>query len=615
MHTLVEELKRRRVFRVAGIYAVMSWIIAEVADVVFPALKLPEWTVTFVVALLILGFPVAMFFAWVFDIGPGGLQRTEPLAERAGGIPGLERMAYLVLLALAMGGLAWALFPGLGGVAGFGLPGQPRDSIAVLPFANLSSDPGNDYFSEGISEELLNLLARVPNLSVAARTSSFAFKGQNLDVRTVAQQLGVDTVLEGSVRKQGDRVRITAQLIDAGTGYHLWSETYDRRLEDIFQVQDEIASEIVKALRMTLGGEDAASMTMVAREQPPTRNLEAYQLYLQARHQWKRRGETSLRRSIDLLEQALRLDPEFARAYSALAAAYVVLPGYAGESPHAHYEKAAEAARQALARDPNLAEAHAVLATIDQNEWDWADAEAGFFFATSLDPNDATTRQWYSLLLRQAGRLEKSLEEARKALELDPTSPIINRNLADLYSTMGYDEQALKYLRDAEGLGLDVQAARSGIPTLAAFRAGDLETLRASIVAETSGEDGEGIGEELLDAIMAVVADRARWPELDAALQRHEAEIPMKGRYDLYLLLDRPEQALEVARLTIADRGLDLDKLWVPEAAELRLLPGFRELVREAGLVEYWKQYGWPDDCRPVADGFRCGLTSVAAAD
>jgi adenylate cyclase len=223
VRTLFHELSRRRVFRVAGIYGVVAWVLTEVADVVFPALQLPEWTVTFVVALLILGFPIAMIFAWVFDIGPQGIERTEPLAERAKGIPHPERIVYVLLVFVAMGILAWFLYPR---VTDTGPRADgPRDSIAVLPFSNLSQDATNDYFSDGMSEELLNLLAKVPNLRVASRTSSFAYKDQNIDVREVARQLGVDTVLEGSVRRQGDRVRITAQLIDAADGYHLWSQT------------------------------------------------------------------------------------------------------------------------------------------------------------------------------------------------------------------------------------------------------------------------------------------------------------------------------------------------------------------------------------------------------
>jgi TolB-like protein/tetratricopeptide (TPR) repeat protein len=605
MRTLFTELRRRRVFRVAGIYGIVAWVIAEVADVVFPALQLPDWTVTFVVALLILGFPIAMFFAWVFDIGPQGIERTAPLEERKTGMPALERAIYFVLLVAAMGGLAYLLYPRIDG----GPEGAPGNSIAVLPFANLSQDKGDDYFSDGMSEELLNLLARVPGLRVAARTSSFAFKDKEVDVREVARQLGVDTVLEGSVRQAGNRVRITAQLIDAKTGYHLWSDTYDRELEDIFAVQDEISSEILNALKVKLGT-DQTGQTPVARAAPPTGDVEAYQLYLRGRHQWKLRGKAPLERSIELFEQSLVRDPDFARAYAGLAAAYVVMPGYAGEDRGPWYEKATTAAQQALARDPTLAEAHSVLALIAYTETRWTDAEAGFFFATSLDANDPTTRHWYSMLLRDTGRLQLALEEARRALALDPTSPALNVNLAQSYMALGYDDQALHYRQAADELGSQSSEGPDIVRMMAAIRTGDPASLRTTLEAKSAEEP---LPPELVDAVVTVAADRSRWPELERVLATEAiAEADESDWFAIYALLDRPEKALEIA-LESPDE-IDFGILWMPEAAVLRRLPGFVTLAERAELLDYWKQYGWPDDCRPVGDTFQCGFSAIAAA-
>ena len=608
MRTLFHELKRRRVFRVAGIYAVVAWILTEVADVVFPALQLPDWTVTFVVALLLMGFPIAMIFAWVFDIGPQGIERTEPLAERARGIPHLERVGYLALLAVAMVALAYLLYPQVFGGRDEA-DAAPRDSIAVLPFANLSEDAGNEYFSDGMSEELLNLLAKVPDLRVASRTSSFAYKGQNVDVREVARQLGVDTVLEGSVRRSGDRVRITAQLIDADTGYHLWSSTYDRELQDIFVVQDEISAEIVRALKVTLGTEEQAPM--MARAAPPTQDVEAYQLYLQARHQWKRRGEQALRRSIELLEQALERDPEFARAYSGLAAAYVVLPGYSGEDEAPYSSKATEAAQQALSRDPTLAEAHSVLAELAVNERRWADAEAGFFFATSLDAADPTTHHWYSLLLRSTGRLEKALEQAVLAQELDPASPIVNLNLAQAYAQLGYDEKALNYRQIALDLGYDIGSGQGdSIAAMAAIRSGDPQRL-GEMLRQQRGPDGErALNDALVDAILEVL-ETNDWSEIDAILARDYADRPEVAWFELFAWGGRYQRALELG-LKYPDR-IELNSLWLPEFGGLRRMPGFIDLAETLGLLDYWKQYGWPDDCRPVGDEVQCGFSSLTA--
>ena len=302
------ELKRRRVGKVAIAYGTIAWLVTEASSVVLPALHVPEWTVTFVVVFLLVGFPVAMVLAWIFDVGPQGIERTEPLAGEPRSTHARLRMAYAAVVLVLMAGLGYLLYE-----RGFGRAhaNEPHTSIAVLPFTNLSGDPARDYFSDGMSEELLNLLARIPGLKVASRTSSFAYKGRNLDIREVGRELGVETVLEGSVRQAGEQVRITAQLIDAETGFHLWSETYDRKLEDIFSVQDEIAAAIVDKLRIELAPQEQA---LAMRDKAPTQNVEAYELYLQGQAAWKRRGEENLRKAIDLYQRAIGLDPGFARA-------------------------------------------------------------------------------------------------------------------------------------------------------------------------------------------------------------------------------------------------------------------------------------------------------------
>jgi len=608
MHGLLAELSRRRVFRVAGLYGVVSWIIAEVSSVVFPVLLLPEWTVTFVVALLILGFPVAMILAWAYDIGPGGIEKTEPLEGAAGAGSGKAWIAYAVMLAVAMAGLGYFLWWRMAEPAQ-----QEYESIAVMPFANLSGDDANDYFSDGMAEELLNLLAQVPGLQVAARTSSFAFKGQNVDVREVGRRLGVDAVLEGSVRKAGSRVRITAQLVDAQSGYHLWSDTYDRELQDIFAVQDEISAEIVKALKGTLAPPGAGDGSAVlARTAPPTENLDAYQLYLQGRHQWKRRGDEAVNRSIALFEQAVELDPGFARAWAGLAAAWVVLPGYTADGSQAAaagtaVDKAVEAARRALALDPNLAEAHAVLAEVQSERWDWTGAEAAFFFATSLDPNDPTTRHWYSLLLRRTGRLEACLEQARKAFDLDPASPVINYNLAVAYLSQGYDEQATRYFRSAVELGFDDRGVGS-VPVMTAFRSGDMETFLD--LARRNAVEG-GLAENVVEAVGAAFHDREQVPALAKAFE--EAGLPPGAASTVWLLLGETDRAIDDLIAAAGTNQGDLAMIWGPEGRQVRQHERFGEFAREAGLVEYWKQYGMPDDCRLVDDRLRCGFSVVAA--
>src|SRR5210317_399818 len=357
---------------------------AEVADVVFPALMLPDWTITFVILLLMMGFPVAMLLAWIFDIGPEGIQRTAPPpgAAAAHNKP-RAIIAYALLLIVAMlilGAILLAPWK-----SWFGGEEVGRSSIAVLPFTNLSEDSANDYFSDGMSEELINLLTRVPGLQVAARTSSFSYKERNVDIRQLADELGVETVLEGSVRWAGDRVRITAQLIDAESGYHLWSETYDEQLANIFEVQDRIARSIVDALQVTLSGEETSEQALAA-VTAPTRDVQAYDLYLKGRDILRRRGEQNIRVAIELFQSALGRDPGFGQAYAGLATAYVLLPTYADESPEEAFALASEAAIKALTLDATLAEAHAVLARINYANWNWTDAETGFFAAAGLQP-------------------------------------------------------------------------------------------------------------------------------------------------------------------------------------------------------------------------------------
>jgi adenylate cyclase len=601
MRGLLAELKRRRVFRVAGLYGVVAWIIAEVSSVVFPVLLLPEWTVSFVVILLILGFPIAMVLAWAYDIGPQGIERTPPLAAPTGSRRGQAWIVYGLMLALAMGGLGWLLWSRLATP-----PPAVYESIAVLPFANLSGDPDNDYFSDGMAEELLNLLAQVPGLQVAARTSSFAYKGQNIDVREIGRVLSVDTVLEGSVRRSGQRVRITAQLVDASTGYHLWSQNYDRQMEDIFAVQDEISAEIVVALKGRLGASQAE--TGLAARSAPTDSVEAYTIYLQARHQWKRRGAEPLLNSIELFEKAIEIDPTFARAWAGLAAARIVLPGYVGETSEDHHEAAIEAARQALAYDPGLAEAHAVLAQAQSHVADWTGAEAGFFFAISLDPNDATARHWYSLLLARTGRLEESLEQAQAAFDLDPASPIINYNLAQQLLALGYDEQAQRQLRSAVGLGFDI-LHDSSVDLVLALRRGDMDRFRE--LGGLSLKHG-GLDPDLMQAIMAAFGDRANIPQLEAALDA--AGMPIRARGNLWILLGDDERAIE-ALLAAAEHGAtDVALVWHSEGRAVRLHPRFIEFAEGAGLLEYWKQFGMPDDCRLIEGRLGCGFMAVAAA-
>jgi adenylate cyclase len=589
------ELKRRRVGKVAVAYGAVAWAVTEAASVVLPALYVPEWAMTLIVVFLLVGFPIAMVLAWVFDISPTGIERTEPMPDSPPQLQFRTRAAFGVVVLVAMAGLGYLLYArGLGRAEA----ADGHSSIAVLPFTNLSGDASKDYFSDGMSEELLNLLARVPGLKVAARTSAFAFKGRNVDIREVGKELGVETVLEGSVRQSGDQVRITAQLIDTESGFHLWSETYDRKLQDIFAVQDEIAQAIVEKLRIELAPKE---QQLAQREKAPTQNVEAYELYLQGRAIWKRRGEDNLKRAIELYQDALTRDPGFARAHAALASAYVVLPGYTREDDdEALLRMAEQSARQALALDPNIGEAHAVLAQINSDKGNLLDAESGFFFAISLEPNEPTPHHWYSVLLQKVGRLDAALEQARRAYELDPSAPVLAYNLANIHLMRGEDEQALHFSQLAGELGLSIGANES-IDAAVAVRRGQWdEAKRLMLVQEHLQPELKAKVGDFVDAI----ANPAKRAAVVAGMRAVDPKVAQQTDLLLpYIQLGQNDIAFQIVEDSLARdrlawlRDWSVMNVWIPEAASFRRDPRFSQLAERIGLVDYWKQYGYPDHC------------------
>jgi TolB-like protein/Tfp pilus assembly protein PilF len=594
------ELKRRRVGKVAIAYGAIAWAVTEASSVVLPALHVPEWAMTFIVVFLMAGFPIAMVLAWVFDVGPEGIQRTEPMAQSAPAAQVKLRLAYAVAVLACMAALGYVLYErGLGRAHA----GEPHDSIAVMPFANLSGDPSKDYFSDGMSEELLNLLARVPGLQVASRTSSFAYKARDVDVRQIGRELGVETVLEGSVRQSGGQVRITAQLIDAETGFHLWSETYERQLADIFQVQDEIAKAIVEKLRIELA---PADQQLAQRQKAPTQDVEAYELYLQGRAVWKKRGEENLKRAIELYQAALGHDPGFARAHAALASAYVVLPGYTVEKDDEEkfFRLAEDSARQALAIDPNIGEAHAVLAQINADRGDLLDAESGFFFAISLEPNEATPHHWYSILLAKVGRIDAALAQARRAQELDPASPILALNLANVYVIKGDDDEALRYARLASELGLGRRTL--DVETSVAIRRGQWDEAKRLLGAQEEMPPAlRAKAQQWVDAL----ADPSKRAAMVAEMKTLDPKIaPQEKLVGPYLQLGDLDTAYQIMFASLDRDRLawlhewDLMHAWSDDSAAMRRDPRFGELAERIGLVDYWKQYGFPDGCRAGAD-------------
>ncbi len=434
----LSELKRRRVYRAALVYLVVAWAVIQAADLIMPRVGLPDWAVTFVIVVAGLGFPIALVLSWLYDIRP-----TDPPA-RSGATRNGRALGYFGI------GILIA-FVGFAGYSRYQRSADPDvapagadpgvASIAVLPFVNMSADKEQEYFSDGLTEELLNALAQVSSLRVAARTSSFSFKGKNLPVAEIARALNVKTVLEGSVRKSNNRVRITAQLINAADGYHLWSQTYDRELTDIFAIQEEISRAITDALKVRLAATDSASLH---REQ---RDLSAYDLYLRARFAWNQRTITSLREAQSLLERAIRIDPDFAQAHAGLADVYTVWNDYAPTPDRQVVDKAIKAAQRALELDNTLAEPYAALGNAYYQTFRFKEADAAYRRALATKPGYATAHQWYAWLLLHSGRSEAALNEIRVALTLDPVSLIINENLGEHLLYAGRHDEALEQLK------------------------------------------------------------------------------------------------------------------------------------------------------------------------
>jgi TolB-like protein/Tfp pilus assembly protein PilF len=433
------ELKRRNVYKVAVAYAVVGWLIAQIATQIFPFLEIPNWIVRLVIVLIAIGFPIALVIAWAFEATPEGIKRTE-VADAMPPTTGKKRHAWIYIAAIGAA-ISVALFF-LGRytmrTAIAPLSGPPAKSIAVLPFDNLSRDPDNAYFAEGVQDEILTRLAKVADLKVISRTSTQRFKSAPSDLREIAKQLGVANILEGSVQKANDQVRVNVQLINALTDAHLWAEIYDRKLTDIFAAESDIAKTIAETLQAKLTGSEK---TAIAKK--PTANPEAYELYLKGRFFWNKRTGADLRKAIDYFNQAIGKDPNYALAYSGLADSYLLLSPYGAAAPKDSIPQAKAAVKRALELDDTLAEAHASSARILSGfDFDSQRAIAEFERALQLNPNYATAHHWFAAgPLLALARFDQSIAEGKRSIELDPLSLINNADFGnDYYYARRYDE-------------------------------------------------------------------------------------------------------------------------------------------------------------------------------
>ena len=447
------ELKRRNVYKVAVAYAVVGWLFIQISSTVLPTFHAPEWVLQTLLVLVALGFPIALIIAWAFELTPEGLKRTEAAdaahqssKSRAWlyvvGLGAVLSLGVFFLGRYAMSHSKASAEPAHGPLAS---PHIPEKSIAVLPFENLSDEKQNAYFAEGVQDEILTRLAKVADLKVISRTSTQRFKSAPSDLRDIAKQLGVMNILEGSVQKANDKVRVNVQLINAMNDAHLWAEIYDRKLTDIFATESDIAKTIAETLQAKLTGSEKTAMS-----KKPTANPEAYELYLKGRFFWNKRTAADLRKGIDYFNQAISKDPSYALAYAGLADSYVILSVFGAASPQDSIPQARAAAKKALELDDTLAEAHASSGRIaGPFDFEFERSIAEFERAIQLNPNYAMAHHWLSWgPLTALGRFDRAIAEGKRAVELDPLSLINNADLGgNVYLNSRRYDEAIAQLR------------------------------------------------------------------------------------------------------------------------------------------------------------------------
>jgi serine/threonine-protein kinase len=438
------ELQRRNVYRVAVAYGVVGWLLVQIATQVFPFFDIPNWATRMVVVVLMLGFPVAMITAWIYELTPEGLQRTDEVAPGKSAARGTGRKIDFVIIGVLLtviAIMAWRHYH----PAEPSLTKSAEKSIAILPFLDISPAKDQEYFSDGITEQIIDSLAHIHGLFVVARTTVFSFKNKNSDIRDIGRQLQVTHVLEGSVRHGKDRVRIAAQLIDVGTGFHLWSETYDSTEKDLLSLQSDIARKVAAALKIEL---HLAENTQLAKS--PTQSPEAYDSYLRGRYLLNKRTADSIQEGRELFEQAVAQDPSFALGHAGIADSYILLGKLGVISPAEASSKAWTEVSSALAIDDNLAEGHVSRGILlAEFEWNWAAAEMDYRRALELNSNSASAHHWYGRALGETGRLDEALREIEAAGKLDPRSPFIRTSKAKILGAAHRYQEANEECRRA----------------------------------------------------------------------------------------------------------------------------------------------------------------------
>jgi len=577
--SLVQELNRRNVIRIGILYVVAAWLLLQLTDVLSSLLPVPPWAGSLVIMLLAIGFFPVLIFAWVYEMTPEGLKREADIDRTESVTAGTGRKIntlIVVLLVLAISALiADRLVPETSAFTEVAETQADDMSIAVLPFADLSAEQDQQYFTDGLSEELLNLLVRVDELRVASRTSSFAFRNSTLGIPEISRALNVGHILEGSVRKDGARIRITAQLIETGTDRHLWSENFDRELTDIFAIQDEIANAIVQAL---------------------TENLDAYELYLKARELFIKREK--LPESIRLLRKAVELDPTFARAWESLAAVEIVTDDWISDDGIDHIPLAEEAANKALSLDADLSMPLAVLGLLSAQKENGVPVALDYYAAAlEKDLKNTTAWLWQGLELKQSGYIDEAIASFRQCLVIDPGYQNCRQHMADAYLLKGMPETAFKFFDET------MEHAFQSVSD--AFVSSLVRNGHRNLALLIADAKFDHDGAPIIEWIRAIENPDADNSAGLARMRDWERRTTTGVR-----LYDVPSILLSFRNY---DDFADPDSsagwvFWHPDGDEFRRSPQFKSAIRYFGFIDLWRTRGFPPQCRPIGDDdFECG--------
>jgi TolB-like protein/Flp pilus assembly protein TadD len=606
--SFLAELQRRNVLRAGVLYAGAVWAFGQGLSQFSPAVGLPDWATRWFLIAAAIGFPFWIAFAWFYEFTPQGLKRESEIAPDDSIAHSTGRrldkwiIAVLVVAVVLLLTNTFVWRKGAGLASDSALASPPAKSIAVLPFEDLSPGHDHGYFSAGMAEELLNALTRVQDLKVAGRASSFYYGSHNADLRTIGKALDVANVLEGSVRSQGDAVRISVQLIRTSDGFEVWSQSYDGNLSNIFDLQERIARAITDRLKIVLTGSEQARLVPVA-----TTSAEAYADFVTAQELVNRRTGDSLPRAIGLLQKATRLDPNFARAWSKLAVAYAVLSQYTGNDWKTSWRASDDAAHHALALDPGAAEAYAALSYNQFSQRHYLAMVEPMQRALELAPDNSAVNYWAANELAAMGRTRDAEVRIDAALTNDPANPLLLFYKSMLRWREGDQAGALAYIHRA-----GVADSAFGALMLEFYEAahGDLAG-SARQFADSTSQMGTKIPAADLQAIYrGTYGDAARH---QTALKILDAHLDDDWTPTMLLQLDEPKRSFDLYEH--GHSGLSdayLNWLWQPEpwSRKARQAPAFQGFARRMGMVDYWKSQGWPDLCNPApsagAEAFVC---------